>query len=379
MRKGTLAAVAIAIMVGSVAATAAAQSGDQAVEGIYLTPANTSNGNAYASLNGDGELVIDVADLNARAVTTIDSAFTISSNQDEEALVWVEPPTSDVTFYRMDTGGSITSRSRAVSLDDGDTITVGMRVDTRGSSPQSGPITVRALLPSANTPQPVRGGGEVGPGVGPTVPETATDGPGTPPTTEPPTDGGPTPTDPGTGTPDATSPTSTQETPEPEVGGFPWLPLLALVLGVVGLPLGFFAYRRYRSSGLRLEVAPDSGLRLEPGSFPAETYDVADGTVTFAFQQSSRWDDRDPERSMAFDDVATLENTADEPREVRGAASGETEGVQVVASAGDRGDLLADPIVLAPNESAPLSLVLPGEYEGRRIAVRCEATNRSPE
>ena len=361
--------MAIALLVGSVAATAAVAASDEAVEGVHLDPANTPNGDAYASIDGAGELRVDVTGLNDRAVTTADSVFTVSSTLNQEAQVWLEPPSSAVSFYRMDTGGSITSQPNAVALDPGETVAVGMRVDTRGTSPSGGIVTVRALVPDTPTPQP--GGGGPGADPGPEDPETDSDGETTPPTAEPPTESEPEP-----GSPDgetASPPTSATPTPSPEVGGFPWVPLLALVAGVVLLPLAFFAYRRRQSSTIRVAVAPESGLRLAPGAFDAAAYDTSDGLLTFSFQDTDRWADRATDDAVGFGDMATIENAAVGPLEVRAVPSGDiAEGVRVAAGPDGTVDLVSDGIELAPGESAPVSLTLPAEYDGSSLAIHIE-------
>jgi len=361
----------VVVILGVTASTVAAQSGDRAVDGIYLNPANTSNGNAYASIDSTGQLRLDVSRLNERSVTTIDSVFTVTSTIDDETRIWVEPSSDGVSFYRMDTGDPITSRSNAVRLSNGDTVTVGMRVDTRGATPTGGLVTVNALLPNGTTPQPVSGGSGTVPGGGAedsgSAPGTS-DGPGD----APPGGGGPTPEGAGTGDPGGTeAPPELAGTPSPEVGGFPWLPLLGLVAALVLLPLGFFAYRRMRSSTIRVEVPPASDLRVLPGAFPEDTYEEDDGTVVFSFEKTRVWADRDSRDSVSFDAVVTLENAGKEPLAVEADVTGPSPDAATVTAGQRTLDVRAEQLTLAPGESITLSVALAADYDGGPLTIRC--------
>ncbi len=365
MSKRFLVIGVVLLLAGAIVSTAAAQSNDQAVDGIYLSPANTDNGDTYASINSQGELRVEASNLNARAVITIDSVFTITSNQTDAARVWVEPPSGDITFYRMDTGATITSESQAMSLDDGETVTVGMRVDTRNGSPQDGTVTLHALLPEESTGQSARGG-DMAPQVPPSTPGTATDGPGSS-TPEPPSDDGSPPSDPGSATPEG--PTQTDATPESEVGGFPWQPLLGLA-ALLLVPLGLFLWRRRQPTGLRFEVADESGLAVSPGSFADATYDVSDEAITFDFRETDQWSTADGAAVVTLDAVAHLENATASPVTVRAVPIGETvEGA--VIRAGATTDLLTNSVSIGAGESVTLSAEIPADIDVRSFAVRC--------
>jgi len=361
----------VVVILGVAVSTVAAQSGDRVADGISLNPANTSNGNAYASIDGSGQIYLDVSRLNERSVTTIDSVFTVTSTLDDETRIWIESPSSAISFYRMDTGGPITSRSNAVRLSNGDTVTVGMRVDTRDASPTGDLVTVTALLPNETTPQPVSGGGGSVPGGGAGSPG-STPGPPGEPGDAPPGGGGPTPDGAGAENPGSTdAPPDSDDTPSPEVGGFPWLPLLGLVAALVLLPLGFFAYRRLRSSTIRVEVPPASDLRVLPGAFPEDTYEEDDGAVVFSFEKTRVWVDRDSRDSVSFDAVVTLENAGEEPLAVEADVTGRSPDAATVTAGQRPLDVRAEQLTLAPGESITLSVALAADYDGGPLTIRC--------
>jgi len=361
----------VVVILGVAVSTVAAQSGDRAADGIYLNPANTSNGNAYASIHGTGQIHLDVSRLNERSVTTIDSVFTVTSTLDDETRIWIEPPSSAISFYRMDTGGPITSRSNAVRLSNGDTVTVGMRVDTRDASPTGGPVTVTALLPNETTPRPVNGGGGGVPAGGAGSPGSTPGAPGEP-GDSPPGGGGPTPDDAGTENPGGTdAPPDRDATPSPEVGGFPWLPLLGLVAALVLLPLGFFAYRRLRSSRIRVEVPPESGLRVLPGAFPEDIYEEDDDAVVVSFEKTRVWADRDSQDPVPFDAVVTLENAGERPLAVGTDVTGRSPEAATVTAGQRTVDLRAEQLPLAPGETVGLSVALSADYDGAPVTIRC--------
>lgn len=206
---------------GVVAGTGAFTGGDEAVPGVYLSPADSPNGDRYAEFDDDGDLRVELDDLNSRATTVIDSVFTISS-ANEEARVWIEHDGEGVTFYRVDTRTPIDAPTNAAELSANETIAVGVRVESDRSREMLDGITLRAEIPeeTPTTEPPTT-----------TQPQTTTDPPTTtqsPTTTEqpattqpltttgPPTTTGPTTTQsPTTGTTTGTDATETQAGPPP--------------------------------------------------------------------------------------------------------------------------------------------------------------------
>ncbi|WP_436931431.1 hypothetical protein [Halosimplex halobium] len=200
---------------GGGAATGAFTGGDQAIDGVFLDPANTSNGDAYAEINDQGQLRIELTNLNAQATTTVDDVFTISSTN-HRSRVWIEHDAgSDVTFYRSDTDTSIGGSGDRVVLGENETVPVGLRIDAGSESVVLTQITVHAEIRPTATASPTTvaagpGQSTPSPTPVPTAPPTTTATPTTeqPTTTAAPTTAGPTSTDGGsTSTDDGSTPT----------------------------------------------------------------------------------------------------------------------------------------------------------------------------
>jgi len=239
----------VVLILSGVSATAAFTGGDQAVDGVFLNPADSQNGDAYAEMNDQGQLRIELTNLNAEATTTVDDVFTISTTNNR-SRVWIEHDAgSDVTFYRSDTDDPVTGPDDRLLLGQNETVPIGVRIDAGSETVVLTRITVRAeiepTITASPTPQPTTVAAGPDPSTPaptpeptpvPTAPGT-TAAPGT--TTSPsPTDGGSTPgatteppattaqltttTTPPTTTapPDDESPTPTASTPttEPDEG-----------------------------------------------------------------------------------------------------------------------------------------------------------------
>jgi hypothetical protein len=104
---------------------------------LALQPAAGSNG-AYASLK-NGQLHVTLtgaADVtgqgvNQNAVTTVRDVFTVTNHGSQAVAIWLTDDVEHVTF-RVD-GHSIEKRAQAKTLQPGDTVSVGLIVDTRQS------------------------------------------------------------------------------------------------------------------------------------------------------------------------------------------------------------------------------------------------------
>ncbi|AEH38161.1 DUF1102 domain-containing protein [Halopiger xanaduensis] len=106
--------------------------------GIVAEPHDGPNG-AYAYLDGDGELVIDLTvdndalekdGVSAGAVTGIDDVVTLRNEGNESATVWLEHDAESVTF-RTDGGDSIEGANEAAVLEPAESVHVGFVVDAR--------------------------------------------------------------------------------------------------------------------------------------------------------------------------------------------------------------------------------------------------------
>ncbi|AFZ73148.1 hypothetical protein [Natronobacterium gregoryi] len=113
---------------------------DRVFEGVTVEPHDGPHG-AYASLDGDDELVIDLAAGNdvvegdgvpAETVTGIDDVVRLNHTGDESVQVWLEHGSPDIAFYRSDdTGTSIEGEQNRATLGPDDSIDVGFTVDSR--------------------------------------------------------------------------------------------------------------------------------------------------------------------------------------------------------------------------------------------------------
>ena len=216
---------------GAVVTTGAFTGGDQAVRGVYLSPAESPNGGEYASIGANGELELSMPNLNPEATTVADDVFVIGTDL-QQAEVWIEDDQSAVTFYRTDTRKSIEASDDSIQLTDDESISVGIRVASGTDEVVLETITLRAEIPSISTPTDTDTGASADPPSNPdppSDPDTPTDTPaesseptetetpsgtdtlresGSSPDPDPPADGD-TPTATDNGAPDTDSPTET--------------------------------------------------------------------------------------------------------------------------------------------------------------------------
>jgi hypothetical protein len=214
VRRILLISAFVLVVLGTAVSTGAFTGGDEAVDGVFLNPADSANGQAYTEIGDDGQIRVELTDLNPQATTTVDDVFTISSTN-ERSRVWIEHDGGEgVDFYRMDTSESIGGESERIALDRNESVSVGIEVDTGQSEVVLTQITVRAEIQPTATP----------PAATPTdTPEPLdTDTPDSDTPTETPEPDTPTPEPatptetatsiPGTDTPESETPTNTPET-----------------------------------------------------------------------------------------------------------------------------------------------------------------------
>lgn len=111
------------------------------LQGIEMAPADGPNG-AYAVLDENGRIAILLSDenpgieaggINVDAEVTLENVFTISYTGEGSADVWLTDDVDDVRFFRgEDAGDSIEGRENNVTLEPGEPLHVGLRVDTSG-------------------------------------------------------------------------------------------------------------------------------------------------------------------------------------------------------------------------------------------------------
>lgn len=398
MHRRTLAVATALLALGAIVGTAAVPGGDEAMPGVYFQPADSANGEAYAELDGDGRLRIELSRLNARATTTIDDVFRIST-ANERSRVWIDHGAERVDFYRMDTREEIERPADAVVLAGGESVAVGIEVRAGSEQLLLEDVTVRAEVD--------RGGGDPTPEPGdpdpptaspatptatPTVTPTATPTetatptqveagpPGnetettTGPTTTAPTSRQPTAT--ATETPDEPGPTIETDTGPPEVGGLSPTEL-GWVLGVLALlGLALLAYRLLRggADAIVAAAAADADLAVSPGD--VDHVEGSGDSVTFRYAATEAWAAADPSDGVTFADALALTNRGDDPILV-GAADAAPAGVRFLV---DGTDLGADRVRLEPGERVSVSVAFAPDFDGDgEIPVTFDGQPPSPD
>ena len=121
---------------------------------ISLTPADSPNGDEYASIT-NGELVISV-DTITNVQTDYDTLFVVTfagvDGSTDPAQVWINSSTEQMDFYRMDTKSTITDENNTVELEPGESVEVGMSVggDEPVESSFTQTVTYNAKIPSTD-------------------------------------------------------------------------------------------------------------------------------------------------------------------------------------------------------------------------------------
>lgn len=124
---------------------------DRVGDGVVAEPHDGPNG-AYAYLDGDGDLVIDLTvdndasegdGVSAGAVTGVGDVFTLTNAGEERTRVWLEHDADPVTF-RTDSGSvPIEGTDNAVVLEPDESIRIGFTVDAR--TLESGDAVIESL------------------------------------------------------------------------------------------------------------------------------------------------------------------------------------------------------------------------------------------
>lgn len=137
MPKSSVVLVLVAfLLTGLVVPTGAAGSDELWTEpSVVLEPHDGPNGQ-YASINGDGELEVDLSmpGLNAGAVTVIDDVFYLTNNHEGPVAIWFSHDAMDEVVLSID-GEPAQGSAEAVELQSGERASVGLTVDTSARSP----------------------------------------------------------------------------------------------------------------------------------------------------------------------------------------------------------------------------------------------------
>lgn len=134
--------VVAVLVIGLVVPTGAVLPEDQMSDDpeIVLTVNDGPNGD-YAEITG-GNLSIDLATVgvNPNALTTVRDVFNLSNHGAESVEVWITHDATDVVTFESSGVGSIQTSGNAIQLDPGESVAVGLRIDTEGVEPSNDPI-----------------------------------------------------------------------------------------------------------------------------------------------------------------------------------------------------------------------------------------------
>lgn len=103
--------------------------------GLVIQAADGPNGE-YADFSS-GHLALDfTADggLSENAINRFDAVFTVTNDRSYAAPVWIDDSSDAISFYNTSSGASVEGRDDGPSLEPGETLVVGVSVDTREAS-----------------------------------------------------------------------------------------------------------------------------------------------------------------------------------------------------------------------------------------------------
>lgn len=173
LRLLALALVVVAALVVPTAAVTHGGGSDEVASAVELVPHSGPNGQ-YASID-DGELRVDFERLNDDAVTTAHDVFNVTSTANRTIEVWVTTDLNEsATVYAGENPSATMRESDRRDLAPGETLEVGVRIDTNDETPESGTVTVGVRIPdeeeagTAPDDEPGDGGAAGGGGAAPT-------------------------------------------------------------------------------------------------------------------------------------------------------------------------------------------------------------------
>lgn len=162
MPKSSLVLVLVAFLLTGLLIPTGASGSDQlwTEPAVVLEPHDGPNGQ-YASINGDGDLQIDLSSpgLNADAVTVISDLFYVSNEHEGPVAIWFSHAEMDEIDLTID-GQSAQDEDDPVTLEPGQQKSVGVSVDTSTRSP--GELVLSEFTIHAMEPSDSSGGGSDG-------------------------------------------------------------------------------------------------------------------------------------------------------------------------------------------------------------------------
>lgn len=87
----------------------------------------------------EGELVVEFDGVNERAISSFDSVFSITAQ--DATKIRLETDVEGIAFHRGDGGDRIAADDR-LELEEGETVPIGVSVDTADADPEAGSVTV---------------------------------------------------------------------------------------------------------------------------------------------------------------------------------------------------------------------------------------------
>lgn len=113
---------------------------------LGLAPNSTSQNGGYASFSGD-KIQVDISDANLDADTHVNHVLNVSNGGKSEIEVWVTLTgnnTNAVSVWAgpVDTGQNIDSQGNATNIAVGSSVSVSIRIDTRGLGLNAGDTLV---------------------------------------------------------------------------------------------------------------------------------------------------------------------------------------------------------------------------------------------
>lgn len=142
--------------------------GPEADTGVALAPADTPNGDRYASFDSNGELVISV-DVVSSTETIFDDVFVVGfsgvTGSDEAATLRLEHDSEWLDIYRNTDAGtreSVDKAGNTMTLEPGEQATLGFAVTTDANSPGSLSETVTYMMEVPDAESSTGGGGSGG-------------------------------------------------------------------------------------------------------------------------------------------------------------------------------------------------------------------------
>ncbi|MDQ2070912.1 ATP synthase subunit I [Haloarcula sp. NS06] len=140
--------------------------------GVALAPADTPNGDRYASFDSNGELVISV-DVFSSTETVFDDVFVVGfagvNGSDEAATIRIKHQSEWLGIYRNTDAGtrkSVDEASNTLRLDPGEQATLGFAVTTDADSPASLSETLTYTMEIPDSESSTGGSGAGGSGGG---------------------------------------------------------------------------------------------------------------------------------------------------------------------------------------------------------------------